>query len=372
MWRMPEGITYNAYLVTGPEGVVVVDGWKRGCGELLVNTIRDIVDPRDVRFVIANHLEPDHSGSLPELVGEAKNAVVLAHPIAGWMLESFYGLGSRFRSVADGSTLELCGLRFRFIHTPWLHWPDTMVSYLEDEKILFTCDIYGSYGVPSAVFYEDLPEEERALFERYSRKYFANVIGGYRDWVSKNLAKLESVAREAGTVATGHGPLYRDPGIPLSLYKSLASEKPAKGKALVVYGSMYGFSEDTARLVVEGLKRRGLTVVLAGFTDRRRDDESEIVSEAYDSEYLVFVSPTYETEVFPLLRYIVELLSRKTPASSKKTLAVSVYGWAGAGRKLGELLAGSGFRVVEVVEIKGSPVGYVDKLEKALDKLVES
>ncbi|MEM1641126.1 MAG: FprA family A-type flavoprotein [Acidilobaceae archaeon] len=372
LWRIREGITYNAYVVVGPEGAIVIDGWKRGYGELFVESLRRVVDLKDVKLVVFHHTEPDHSGSLPQLIKELDNTTVLAHPIAKGILEAFYGLNLKFKSVSDGETVKSEGLSLKFFYTPWLHWPDTIVSYLEEEGVFFTCDVFGSYGVPSSVFYEDLPEDEKSLFVRHITKYFANVIGSYRQWVIKNLVKIEELVKKAKVIAPGHGPLYRDHNFPLSLYTKLGSEIPSRGKALVLYFSMYGFSQELAELITEKLKSKGLSVALWGATSYRRDDESEIVADAYDSEYLILVAPIYETKAFPLASYLLELILSKIPTSGRKVLVISTYGWAsGAGKKLVGMLIEKGFTSVELVEVRGLTKEQRRAVEQALDKLIE-
>ncbi|MEM0001980.1 MAG: FprA family A-type flavoprotein [Desulfurococcaceae archaeon] len=371
LWYIPEGISYNAYVATLPEGVVLFDGWKHVYGELYVETLRQIVDFKDIKYVVVHHTEPDHSGSLKSLFNHVKNATILGHSFAIQLIQVFYGKLAEFRSVNDGEVVKI-GKEYaiHFYHVPWLHWPDTVVSFLTGDNVLFTCDVFGSYGIPSKVFYEELTEEEKTKFRWFTQKYFANVIGHYVDWVIKNLEKLSQLNLDVKIIAPGHGPLHKEFNNIVTLYKALGSRKISPGKTIIIYTSMYKFVEDAVRIVVEELSRKGVNYRVYKFTDTYRDPESDIIGDVFDAENIILATSTYESDVFPLAKYIIDLLKMKVP-SNKKILVMSVYGWGPvAGRKIMDSLMEKGFQVVGSLELKGSPSMYEEKIRTELNKLI--
>lgn len=370
LWSIPEGISYNAYLATTPEGVVLFDGWKHTYGELYVEAVRQIVDFKDIRYVVVHHAEPDHSGSLKYLFNYAKNAVVLSHSFSNQIIQALYGKLADFRTVNDGEILKLGDeYSLSFYHVPWLHWPDTMVSYLSGENILFTCDVFGSYGIPSKIFYEDLTEEEKTKFKWFTQKYFANVIGHYVDWVSKNMQKILGLNLDIKIVAPGHGPLYRQLSLIASLYNDLGNKRVLKGKTVIIYTTMYRFVEEAVEIVVNELLRKGLNPRVYKFTDAYRDPESDIIGDVFDAENIIIATSTYESDVYPLAKYIIDLLKLKIP-SNKKTLVIAVHGWGPvAGRKIADSLIEKKFQVVGFLELKGSPREHEEKIRIEINKL---
>ena len=372
LWSIPEGVTYNAYLATLPESVVLFDGWKTQYSDLFVDTVLRVVDVKDVKYVVVHHMEPDHSGSLLRVLRSNNEVMVLGHPLVAGLIESFYGLKPRFKPINDGDAVDLgVGYVLRFYHTPWLHWPDTVVSYLENENVLFTCDIFGSYGIPTAVFYEDLPEREKSAFKWYTQKYFANIIGKYADWVPRNLSKLLGLNLKINVVATGHGPLYRGVGYIADYYMYLGSKSTRRGKVVVLYTSMYRFVEKAVEIVVNELEKRGINPSVYKYTDTYRDQESDIVGDVYDAEGIILATATYDADVFPITKYLVELLLAKVPRG-KKVLILASYGWGPvAGKKLEKVFKEGGFSPVGVVEFRGSPAMDEAKIREAVAVFLE-
>jgi len=354
IWEIPEGVTYNSYLITTSEGAAVIDGWKKGYGELHLETIRGIVDPGDVRYIVVNHTEPDHSGSIKTLVGSLKNATILGHNIAISLLNAFYGVAERVKPVNDGEAVGLGEEVLRFYHTPWLHWPDTIFTYYEKERILFTCDAFGSYGIPSKIFYEDLPVAEKELFNRYTRKYFANIIGKHAEWVVKNLDKLSKLGLKIDVIAPSHGPLHREPNRIIELYRELGERRVVKGKVVVVYTSMYGFINEAVEILVDELRKRGVEPVIHRFDDKEHSLISEVITDLYDAETIVFGAATYDADLYPIGKYILEIMKAKTKGVGKRLVVISSYGWGPvAAKKIKDLTSDMGFEIVDTVEFKG-------------------
>lgn len=373
LWRIPEGITYNSYIATLPEGAIIFDGWKYTYSDLFIETLKQIIDLNDIKYVVVHHAEPDHSGSIKELLKHAKNSILISSQITSNLIESFYDIKPLSKQVKDGDIVELGkDHSLVFYQTPWLHWPDTIVSYLKSERILFTCDIFGSYGIPSKIFYEDLPEDEKNLFKWYTVKYFVNIIGKYVDWVPKNLSKLLSVNVDPLIIATGHGPLYRERSYIIDFYKILGNKPVSKNKSVIIYTSMYGFVESAVNIAIDELKRSNIQPKVYRFTDSYRDHESDILGDLYDAEYIIIGASTYDADVFPLTKYILDLIKAKIPGN-KKVLIISNYGWGAiAGKKIYETLREKGYVVVDLVEIRGSPVKYESLIRDSCRKLIST
>lgn len=371
LWSIPEGITYNAYLTLLPDHVILFDGWKSWYAEDLVETLREVVEPKSIDYVVVHHMEPDHTGSLPNILAEARNAVVLGHPLASKMIRSFYGLEPRFQAARDGAELRLGERTLVFIHTPWLHWPETMMTYLMDDRVLFTGDAFGGYSMPPMLFDDD--EAVVRSYLAYARKYLATVIGHYRQHVVKAVEKLRSLNVEPSIVAPAHGLIWRrNPELIVEKYLSWARAEASPGKIVVVYGSTYGATESMAKTVIRVLEAKGCRPLLYRFTDTSFSPLSDLLGDVLDSSALVVGSPTYEAGVLPTMRHAVEEIAWKT-AAPKPVLLISSYGWGGAAaKKLFSLLSSQGFEVTGVVEVDGRPGDTdIERLAEEAEKLAE-
>jgi len=354
IWSIPERVTYNAYLLVGDDGAVLFDGWKTVYADDLIEVIGGIMSPRDLTHVIVHHVEPDHSGSLPKVLeANGFRAEVVAHPIAKPMIGSFYKISPKFRLVRDGEEISAAGERIRLIHTPWLHWPETMMSYLVGHKILIPCDAFGGYSIPRTIF-DDNDEVVREYLPSV-RKYVATVIGFYRQHIIRNIEKLQGLQLDISIVAPAHGLVWRrNPRLIIDYYRSLAEGHPDGNKILVVSGSMYGLMGEAARIAVEEVERLGGRAASYWFNDLEQPPFSEIIGDAIDSRAIILAAPTYEAGVYPLIDNLVDLIVKKIPP--KPVLILGSYGWAGAvARRLSEKLAAAGFKIVGAVEFKGSP-----------------
>lgn len=356
LWRIEEGITYNAYLLVGSEDVILFDTWKAKYASSLLELLRGLIDPRDITHVIVHHVEPDHSGSLTEVLKEnGFRAEVHGHPLAGNMLKAFYGIKAKFKPVKDGDKLELRDFNLRFLHTPWLHWPETIMSYLEDQKMLFSGDAFGGFSIPPKLL--DDEEEIVSKYLPFVRKYISTIIGGYRDYVLRNVRKIEDQGIEIELIAPAHGLIWRkNPKRIIDYYVKVARGASEEGKVLIIYASMYGSCEEAARIVADELRRNSKNLVVHRFVDVDQASVSWVISDAADSESIVIISPTYEGGVFPTIAHVVNLISRKSPP--KPVLVISSHGWAPAAAKLiSEALSKAGFKVVDVIGFRGAVSG---------------
>ncbi|MEZ0345109.1 MAG: FprA family A-type flavoprotein [Infirmifilum sp.] len=367
LWEIPERISYNAYLLVKGDHVVLFDGWKERYADLFLETLKSVADPRDITEVIVHHLEPDHSGSIKKLAQVNSKAVFYGHPLAGKMLKSFYGV-SRFKPLPDGATIDI-GTPAKFIHTPWLHWPETSITYLQEYGVLLTCDAFGSYSLQP--LFDD--EVDLVELEREIRKYFVTVIGHYAPNVSKAIRKLEEAAITPRVIAPGHGTILRSHiKDVLNFYSNLAEGKSVN-KATIIYVSMYGNVEAVASHVGEVLKARSIPVEVYAFTDSSRANVSDALASMTDSRLVVLGAATYEADVQPLIRFLVDIIGEKLSyRRDLRFLVLAPYAWSGiAGKKIVEKLKGFGFMSVEAVEWEGLANNEVlERVSQKLEQLI--
>jgi len=373
LWSIPEGVTYNSYVLLTNEGAVVFDSWKHVYADLFVDTLKKIVDLRDIKYIVVHHMEPDHSGAIPRLLQEAgKEPVVLGHPIAKNLFISFYGFEPKFRVVKDLEELVVGGKKLRFIYIPWLHWPDTIATYLEDLGVVLTCDAFGGYGIPKSLY-----DDSDSVVEEFlplARKYLANIVGHYREHIVKNIEKLLGLGIEIKIVAPAHGLVWiRNPRTIIDYYYKLGKAEPENRKILVIYSSMYGFLEKAVNIAVEELVNKGFKVKIYRFADREQPHISDILGDAIDSNAIVLGISTYDGDIFPVIRYVVQLLIDKINAD-KPILIINNYAWGKLQEdKLNNLFKTSKFKIVDVVYVNGLPQeNDVEKIKQNIEKLVNT
>jgi len=372
LWEIPEGITYNAYILRLPQGSVLFDGSKGEYISEFSEALSRLVNPKDIKYIVVHHAEPDHTGSLKEFLNlNGNRAVILGHPMTKVLLQSLHGINSNFRAVKDGEELVLNGEVLKFIYTPWLHWPETMVTYLKQRNILLTCDVFGGYSIPEGVF-DDESNVENYMY--YLRKYATTVIGHYRGYVLKALEKLRMLKIKPSIIAPGHGLLWRsDINRVVKAYESWDKAEPVKGKIVIMYSSMYGYVESAIKYVVKELSSLGIKPVIFRFTDKERASLSDILTEAGDSQGIIVGTATYEAGVFPLISNLLTVLASKVKVK-KHVMLITTYGWGDvAGRVLASAITNAGYKLVSSVSIHGLLTEEVKKkIREGVKKLINS
>jgi len=372
LWYIPEGITYNSYVLTTRNGAVVFDSWKSKYADLFIESLKSVIDLRDIKHVVVHHTEPDHSGSIPKLLELTdKKPVLIGHPLAKALFTSFYNVEAEFRTVRDQEELLLGGKKLRFIHVPWLHWPDTMATYIEEEGVLLTCDAFGGYGVMPVLYDEETIVQQ---YLPYVRKYVVTVIGHYREHIVKNIEKIAGLKLSIKVIAPAHGLIWRNnPQTIINYYYKLGLASSIERKILVIYDSMYGFVERAINVVLSELKSRGFDVKTYAFTDNRQASIGDILSDAVDSVGIVIGASTYDGKLFPTMSTILKILIEKLNAE-KPLLIINVSGW---GKPIDEslktLYESSKFKVVDLVGIKGLiQDNDIDRLKRSIDSLIKT
>ncbi len=374
-WDIPEGITYNAYLMRLKDAVVLFDTAKGDYTDLFMEALRKLVDPREITHIIVHHTEPDHSGALPKVLEEnGYRAQIIGTAFARNLLQGFYGgkVVENFRVVNDGEEMQIGGKTFRFIAVPWLHWPDTMITYVVEDKLIFSCDAGGGYGIP-----ETIDDSDGKVVEEYLphvTKYIVTVIGHYHKYIVQNIKKLKElgIVESAKMILPGHGLVWRkNPMRIFEHYERVGAGIPTKDKVLVIYDSMYGFVERRMEIVIDELKKLDKKPVVYRFTDKEAPAVSDILGEVPDSEALIIGVSTYEADIHPRMRYVLyEILDKAN--YEKPVLIVGAFGWGGvAGKKIEGLITTSKFDLVDTVESRGMPAKEdEEKLREGVRKLI--
>ncbi|WP_175060023.1 FprA family A-type flavoprotein [Thermococcus sp. 2319x1] len=354
-WDIPEGITYNAYLMKTDSAVILFDAWKRDYADEFLEALSGIVDPKEITHIVVHHTEPDHSGAIPKVLEANRyKAKIIGTAFAKRLLEAFYGIKENVHAIEDGEELKIGSRTLKFITVPWLHWPDTMITYVVEDRIIFSCDAGGGYSIPEAI--DDSDEEIVERYLPYVTKYIVTVIGHYHKYIVENIEKIKElgIVDDVRMILPGHGLIWRkNPQKIFEHYANVGAGVPKKGKVLVVYDSMYGFVEESVRVAVNELERLGFTPVVYGYTDKEAPAVSDILGEVPDSEAVIIGSSTYEAGIHPRIRYLLyEMLDKAN--YEKPVLIIGTFGWAGvAGREIEALIKRSKFDHVDTIEVKG-------------------
>jgi flavorubredoxin len=369
LWDIPEGITYNAYVLETDEGAILFDGWKDEYSNEFIKALGKIINPNNIKFIVVHHMEPDHTGSLKKVLKAADyKPEVIGRPMVKDMIKSFYGIEVKFRPVKDVEELRIGGYNLTFIPTPWLHWPETMVTYIKEFRALLTCDVFGGYGIPHGVFDDEEPDIN--LYLKGVKKYLTTVIGSYKAHIIKNIEKLLRMNVEIKIIAPGHGLIWRrDPKRIINYYYHLAKGEVKERKAVVVYDSMYGFVEKAISTVLKVLEENGFVINVFKFKDKERPRISDILSEATDSSFIILGISTYENDLFPLMKSVMEMLVKKVNREIP-VLIVSSYGWGPVLRsKVLEILKDSRFKIINIFQFRGRPdEDFEDKVRNLIER----
>lgn len=319
-YHTSRGVTYGAYLIID-EKITLIDTVKDCFADELIKRISDIVDPAKIDYLVSNHVEMDHSGSIPAIMEIAKNATIVTSAPNGIKgLQAHYGNGYNYLGVKSGDTLSLGKRTLQFVGTPMLHWPDNMVTYCPEEKILFSNDAFGQHYSTSKRF-DDEVDLDIAIYE--ALKYYSNILMPYGAQARKALAVVKEL--DIDMIAPSHGIIWRSHIDEIfKQYESFTSDVPEK-KAVVVYDSMWHSTEKMAFAVAEGFAKKGLTVK---YFDLKVSPSSEIVTEILKAEYLAVGSSTINNQMLPNVASFLCYLKGLAP-KNKKAFAFGSYGWSG-------------------------------------------
>lgn len=315
------GTTYNAYLVLA-DRITLIDTVKAPFKDEMMSRISSVIDPEKIEIIISNHSEMDHSGSLMETIKAVKPAEVCASKMGVRALSSHFDTGDRIKSVNNSQELSLGNMNVTFLETRMLHWPDSMVSYLREKKLLFSQDIFGMHLATYERFDNQL---DFSLLKAEATKYYANIILPFSPIVKKQLAELKKMNLDLDMVAPDHGPIWTSHfGDVLHLYSIWADQKPTD-KAVIVYDTMWNSTELMARAIAEGLSANGARVKVMPLQVSHRSD---VATEILEAGALIVGAPTINNQIFPSLGDVLTYLK----GLKRQNLIGGVfgsYGWGG-------------------------------------------
>ena len=354
-YTTPRGGTYNAYLIMD-EKIALVDTVKHGFAGEMIERIKEIVDPSKIDYVVSNHVEMDHSGSLPNIMEIASGAELVCTEKGKEGLLRHYGGNWNFRTVKTGDELKLGKKTLAFITAPMLHWPDSMFSYLKEDKILLSNDGFGQHLASSFRFDENvcslLGYECDTVMDE-AAKYYANILMPFGGIILKKLEEVQKLGIEIKMIAPSHGMIWTNPGKIIDAYIRW-SKGESKKKVLIIYDTMWNSTEIMAKEVLRGVSDSGIEVALFHL---RRNDWSEIVKDVLEAKAILIGSPTLNNGMFPTVGGFLTYLLGLKP-KNKIWATFGSYGWAGGAMKaVNEKLKSAGFEPVESLEANFRPDG---------------
>jgi len=320
-----QGTTYNAYLVVD-EKVVLIDTVKPDHADQLLYRIAQVIDPSKIDYVLSNHVETDHSGSIPRIMAAAPRATVLTSKKGEAGLRRHYKSDWNFKVVGTGDTLDIGSRSLTFINTPMVHWPDSMVTYLPQEKILFSNDAFGQH-LATAERYDD--ELGWSLVQRDAAKYYANIVMPFDKPVIKALEGLAGVAIEL--ICPSHGIIWRSHIDKILEQYRKWSANQTEQRALIVYDTMWNSTARIAEALEHGLSERGIPVTVRPL---KVNHISDVMTDVLSARLILMGSPTLNNGLLPTVAEFVTYLKGLRP-KNRLGYAFGSYGWGG--QAVGEL-----------------------------------
>jgi len=339
---LPDGTSYNAYLVRGADKTALLDTVDPTMESVLSDHLANV---ERIDYLISQHAEQDHSGSIPFVLSKYSQAMVVCSPKAKALLVDHLGIvAERIKTVEDGETLALGGKTLRFVHTPWVHWPETMVTYLAEDRILFTCDFFGSHLATSDLF----TGEDPSVYEA-AKRYYAEIMMPFRPMIQNNLKKVREL--EFDLLAPSHGPIYNHPDWILSAYEDWASDRVAN-LVVIPYISMHGSTETMVNYLVTALAERGIKVQKF---DLSSTDIGKLAMALVDAATIVIGTPTLHMGPHPSVFSATHLVNALRP-KLKYAAIIGSYGWGTkAVEQISGLIPNLKVEVLGTVLCKGLP-----------------
>lgn len=354
---LPDGTSYNTYLVQGSQKTALIDTVDPTMTRILIENLVQL-QIKDIDYIIINHVEQDHSGSLPEILKLYPNATVIATPSGKKLLMNLLLIPeNKIMTVENGENLSLGDKTLEFLHTPWVHWPDTMCTYLREDSILFSCDFFGSHIATSDLYVTD----EATVYEA-AKRYYAEIMMPFRKIIKTNLERLQDL--KINVIAPSHGPLYNKPEFIIEAYSDWTLSPP-KNIVVLPYISMHGSTRMMVEYFVNSLIDRGITVQQFNLAVT---DIGKLAMALVDAASIVVGTPTVLVGPHPHVVYAVYLTNVLRP-KLKFASIIGSYGWGGTTvKQITSMLSNLKVELLAPVVIKGYPE---EDDFKALDKLAD-
>jgi flavorubredoxin len=355
---LPDGTSYNSYLIKGSDKTTLIDTVDPTMTDVLMRHLNQL-EIKKIDFVVANHAEQDHSGSLPHVIERYPEAKVVCTPrCKDFLIDLLMIPEGKFITVNDKDTISLGDRTLEFIHAPWVHWPETMLTYLREDRILFPCDLFGSHLATNNLYVTD----EGWVYEA-AKRYFAEIMMPFRPNIQKHLERLKSYAIDI--IAPSHGPAYNKPEFILKAYHSWVFDEP-KNVVVLPYISMHGSTHKMVEYFVEALTERGVTVKQFDLTVT---DLGKLAMPLVDAATVVVGTPTVLAGPHPNVISAVFLANALRPKLRFVSI-IGSYGWGGKTvEQLSAMLSNLKVEVLPPVLCKGFPR---EADFKALDNLANA
>jgi len=322
-----KGTTYNAYLILD-EKVTLFDTVKKPFKMDMLHNIYKVIDPAKVDYLIVNHVEPDHSGALPEIMEIVKPEKVFCSPRGKKaLLDHYHKDDWPYEVVETGSEISLGRRTISFIETRMVHWPDSMFSFIREENLLISSDAFGQHWATSERFNDEV---DAAELMAHATKYFANILMPYSPLIQKLIADVQKMGLKIDMIAPDHGLIWRkNPGQIIAAYDSWSKQMP-KQKALVIYDTMWHSTETMAKAIADGLVESGISTQLL---DLRVNHRSDVVTQLLDAKAVILGSSTLNNNMLPRMADMICYLKGLRPAN-KIGAAFGSFGWSGESVRL--------------------------------------
>lgn len=364
LWPLPYGVTYNSYLIAD-EKVALIDTVDVNFFDLFIEKVREVIGKRPIDYLVINHMEPDHSGSIRLLRQFYPNITLVSNKKALDMVEGFYGAGAQTRAINEGDTLELGHHKLRFHMIPMVHWPETMVSYDLTDHILFSGDAFGSFGALNGTPVDT--HMDTTLYWSEMERYYANIVGKYGAPVQKALQKLDGVFIEM--ICSTHGPVWTGENVAkvVGVYDRLSRYATEEG-VVIAYGSMYGNTQQMAEAIAEELSVQGIRKIV--LHDVSRVNHSYILADLFRYKGIILGAPTYNASIYPQM----EMLMSEIEMRDMKDHYLGYFGsFSWASHAVKRLAA---FSEKVKFEVVGTPVemkqGMKDSVRAACQELAKA
>lgn len=357
LWPLPYGVSYNSYLIAD-EKVALVDTVDVCYSDSFMKKIHHVIGNRKIDYLIINHMEPDHSGSIPFIKNYYPDITLVGNKKTFELLEGFYAVETNRLVVSEGDELDLGHHKLSFYLTPMVHWPETMVTYDRTEQVLFSGDAFGSFGALNGGCIDH--NINTSIYWDEMRRYYSNIVGKYGNPVQRALKKLEGL--NIDMIGSTHGPVWNeDVDKVIKLYDQWSRYEAEEG-VVIAYGSMYGNTEELAETLAEELSRQGIRDIV--LHDVSRSHHSYIVSDIFKYKGFIAGCTTYNANLFPEM----EALLKKVAEREVKNRYMGYFGsftWASAAfKKIGEYAERLKFEVV------GTPVEMKQSMKKDTYEMV--
>ena len=367
MFPIPKGVSYNSHLILD-EKTMVMDTVDQAIRMQYLENIKYLLNGRDLDYLVVNHMEPDHCGNIEDLLKIYPNMKIVGNSKTFKFFEQFYNVSpsENYYEVKEGDVIDLGKHKIQFFNMPMVHWPEVMVAYEQTEKILFSADAFGTFGALNGNIFNDQVDFE-GYYLSEARRYYTNIVGKYGAQVQIALKKLSGL--DIKIIAPLHGPIWRDNlDYLLDKYNKWSSYTPEKQGVVIVYGSMYGNTENAANCIANKLAQQGVTDIKV--YDVSKTHPSYIIADAWKYSNLVIASPTYNGGLYLVMDALLHEMASLN-FQNRKVSILGNYTWAtGALASIKERLS-----KMKDIEIIGNPLdinsSVKDNQEAALDDMVQ-